>query len=69
MSNAEYLHSHSALEREHKYKKHIVLVDIKYLPLFSVREVRKVKYGNIQYIAVPILKFVKCGGVFRNFDK
>jgi len=61
-----YLHSHSAIEREKRFKKHIVLVDEEYEKMFK-KSVPYV-YNNKMYLQVQILEFVKNGGAFKNFD-
>ena len=60
----DYLHSHSGLERELKFPKHIVLVDEKYGHLFT-NPIPFVK-GGISYCKVSISEFVHNGGVFKN---
>ena len=65
--NFGLLHSHSGLERELKFKKHIVLVDEQYKNMFLEDTIEKFKHlGNVYY-KVPILSFVRKGGVFKNF--
>ena len=68
----EILHSHSALEREMRMPKNLVLVDIEHERLFSgISELTKrVKCDNgITYLQVPTSVFVKRGGVFKNYNK
>lgn len=72
MSNLTILHSHSALERELKFPKHKVLVDERFEEKLlsdglgkSVKFKRKTING-VTYIEVPIMLFVKNGGVFKN---
>ena len=68
MSNKmNFLHSHSALERELKFPKHIVLVDEEYKNLFLEDAIEKFTYCRKVYYKVPILSFVNNGGVFKNF--
>ena len=68
MSNKmNFLHSHSALERELKFPKHIVLVDEEYKNLFLEDAIEKFTYWRKVYYKVPILSFVNNGGVFKNF--
>ena len=66
----EYLHSHSALERELRLPKHVVLVDTKFENLFDSEFVEefKVKQNGqmLTFLKVPILEFVKNNGVFKN---
>ena len=68
----DYLHSHSALERELKFPKHFVLVDEKYMELFDPK--RAVDFTVRQdgkatlYLKVPILDFVNSNGVFKNLN-
>lgn len=61
-----YLHSHSAIEREKRLPKHVVLVDEEYEKMF--KKAVPFVYNNKMYLQVPILEFVKNGGVFKNFD-
>jgi hypothetical protein len=61
-----YLHSHSAIEREKRLPKHTVLVDEEYESMF--KSPQAFVYSNRLYFQVPILEFVKKGGVFKNFD-
>lgn len=63
----DYLHSHSGLERELRFPKHIVLVDEKYGHLF--KKSVPFKHGDIMYCKVPIMDFVKNGGVFKNLSE
>lgn len=65
-----YLHSHSGIEREKAFPKHIVLVDEEYEHIFasSAVELEKFDYNGKTYIKVPIIAFYKAGGVFKNFN-
>ena len=64
------VHSHSGLERELKFPKHIVLVDAEFATVFHKYGFDTVpfKYNNMDYIKVRILDFVKVGGMFKNFS-
>ena len=64
----EYLHSHSAIERELNMSKHKVLVDARFIHLFKLNEMGEVftKRG-IKYVEVDTSAFLKKGGVFKNF--
>lgn len=68
---ASYLHSHSALERELRFPKHVVLVDEKFRDMFNPDTTKDFIVGSGTerkvYLKVPILEFVKKGGVFKNF--
>ena len=64
---SDFLHSHSGLERELKIPKHTVLVDEEFGDRFI--EKKPFKYNGVDYIKVPILSFVKEGGVFKNLMK
>ena len=72
--SANYLHSHSALERTLKDKdianKSHVLVDEKFRNIFAdiEMEVKHTTINGVRYCKVPILMFVHKGGVFKNFD-
>ena len=69
MSNGlQYLHSHSALERELNVPKHLVLADAQFKDLFLSDAVVNFRHMGRAYIKVPTLTFVKKHGVFRNFD-
>lgn len=61
-----YLHSHSALERELRMPKHLVLIDAKFASVFISDSVIPFKYRGVDYCKVPILSFVGKGGVFKN---
>lgn len=64
------LHSHSGLERELKFPKHIVLVDVMYAPTFMKQGVKVLhfKHNGVEYIKIPILDFVANGGIFKNLS-
>lgn len=64
-----YLHSHSAIEREKRFPKHTVLIDMKYAKLFESAPTRKYTYQKREYLKVNILDFVKRGGRFKNLSK
>lgn len=66
-SSCHHLHSHSAIERALLFPKNVVLVDEKYEFMFDSVGVVKFEYDGVPYIKVPILAFVRRGGVFRNF--
>ena len=69
MSNGvTYLHSHSVIERDLKFPKHIVLVDKEYGHLFKDKNTKDFRYKDKNYIKVNILDFVHAGGFFRNFS-
>ena len=59
-----YLHSHSALEREKRLPKHVVLVDEEYERLF--RSSSAYVCNNRLFLKVSMLEFVRNGGVFKN---
>ena len=61
------LHSHSGLERELRFPKHMVLVDEEYKDMFLGDTIEKFKYNGTIYYKVPILSFVSKGGTFKNF--
>lgn len=64
-----FMHSHSALERDLKFPKSYVLVDEEFSPIF-VEEgvfVAPVTICGVSYVKVPIMAFIKLGGVFKNF--
>jgi len=60
------LHSHSGLERMLNFPKHLVLIDVKYGPDFDVKE--SFSYNGKEYYKVPIIDFVKHGGMFKNLS-
>lgn len=66
-NESSYLHSHSGLERDLKIPKRIVLVDEQFKDRFIDAE--PCKYHNVNYVKVPILSFIKQGGVFKNLNK
>lgn len=63
------LHSHSGLEKELGMPKHIVLVDEQYKGLFIEDKIKPISCHGINYYKVPILSFVRNGGVFKNFTE
>ena len=65
------LHSHSVLERDLKFPKHIVLVDACFASVFHKNGIDTVpfKCNGIEYIKVPILAFVHAGGHFKNLSE
>ena len=62
------LHSHSDLERNLRFPKYIVLVDAKFKNLFLEDTIFPFTYNGVHYIQVPIMSFVKKGGVFKNLQ-
>lgn len=72
MDNADYLHSHSELERSVKDRdiqnKSHVLIDSKYASLFEDCSSEPIKLRGTTYYKVPTYTFFKRGGVFKNFD-
>ena len=73
-NNLNYLHSHSGLERTLKDKdlnsKAFVLIDEKYKDMFDEISMllKEFTYGGRTYYKVPILAFVRKGGVFKNLN-
>lgn len=69
------LHSHSGIERELKIPKHLVLVDEEYKDFLLGESLKKsikfrnVKYKGKVYLEVPIMMFVKNGGIFKNLSE
>ena len=57
------LHSHSRIERELEFPKHMVLVDEEYGYLF--KKYIHFKYRGVSYYKVPTLEFVENGGIFK----
>ena len=67
MSNGiNYLHSHSGIERDQKFKKDVVLVDEKYKDMFSGEPTIPYGYKKKTYIMVNTYSFARKGGVFKN---
>ena len=71
MSNGkDFLHNHSALERELRFPKHVVLVDEKYREMFDSEFTEDFPFvlenKTINYLKVRVLDFVRKGGVFKN---
>lgn len=68
----DFLHSHSALERELRLPKHLVLVDERFRDKFDERRMAEVVHYDeghkIIYLKVPVLDFVKQGGIFKNLS-
>ena len=68
--NDPILHSHSGIERELSMSKHWVLVDIKFLPMFSPFDMGDVfTKKDVKYVEVKTSAFVAKNGVFKNYDK
>jgi hypothetical protein len=61
------LHSHSGLERELNFPKHIVLVDEEYKELFMQNTIEPFRYNGKTYYKVPTLSFAEKGGAFKSF--
>lgn len=72
MSKVSILHSHSALERELRFPKHVVLVDLQFADMFDSKKTKEfttlIGSADKTYLRVPILDFVKLGGIFKNFS-
>lgn len=66
--NITQLHSHSALERELRLPKNIVLIDAEYEDLFKGQIIWPFRFNGIDYFKVNILHFVNNGGIFKNFS-
>lgn len=66
-----YLHSHSDIERNELIPKHFVLVDKEYKDLFAdgATHIYPYNYKGKTYLKVPILSFVKKGGIFKNLKE
>lgn len=64
----QQLHSHSALERELRLPKDMVLVDVRFGRLFLDVPRFAYKHGGVNYYKVNTLAFVRRGGVFKNFS-
>lgn len=61
-----YLHSHSALERELRFPKNTVLIDTEYGDLFGDALLKPFTYKKTNYFKVDIYMFWKKGGTFKN---
>ena len=61
-----YLHSHSALERELRFPKNTVLIDTEYGVLFGDALLKPFAYKKTNYFKVDTYLFWKKGGVFKN---
>lgn len=61
-----YLHSHSALERELRLPKDTVLIDTEYGDLFGDALLKPFIYKKKNYFKVNTYIFWKKGGVFKN---
>lgn len=62
-----YLHSHSALEGELLFPKHLVLVDEKYGDMFEKKI--EFKHKGVKYYKVFIQDFVKNKGIFKHLSE
>lgn len=61
----DVLHSHSGIEVEMKFPKHIVLVDDEYAAMFSYTE--PYSYRGKMYAKVSTREFADKGGIFKYF--
>lgn len=68
--NDPNLHSHSGIERDLNMSKQWVLVDVKFLPMFSLQDLGSifVKKG-VKYVEVKTLAFVRKNGAFKSYDE
>lgn len=68
--NDNFLHSHSGIERDLCMGKHHVLVDVKFMPLFSLRDLGSVfERKGVKYVEVETLAFIRKNGVFKNYSE
>lgn len=65
----QYLHSHSAIERDSKLPKQFVLIDVDFKNLFADGVLEPFFYGRKKYYKVSTLSFVRKGGVFKNLSE
>lgn len=73
MSNGEtQMHNHSGLEKEIRFPKRFVLVDESFRDRFhpkAIEDFSVTRYGQkFNFIKVPILDFIRKGGVFKNLN-
>jgi hypothetical protein len=61
----DVLHSHSGIEVEMKFPKHIVLVDEEYEAMFS--NPKPYVYKGKTYMKVSTREFAEKGGIFKYF--
>ena len=66
--NADFLHSHSGLERDLKFPKYTVLVDVWFADMFGMKESDAIKINEHKYLKVNTLAFANAGGRFKNFS-
>lgn len=72
MSKANYLHSHSGLERSLKETandKFHVLIDEEFKDMFPKKMAIPFFFKNHQYYKVPTYDFAYKGGAFKNFNE
>lgn len=69
IDNSKILHSHSALERDLKMPKWLVLIDTEFGDMFDKSACTPCKYNGVKYYRIPIALFVAKNGVFKNFYK
>lgn len=60
------MHSHSALERELKFPKNVVLIDQEYGDRFADFQLKPFTYKGHQYYKVDTYLFYRRHGVFKN---
>lgn len=68
--NDSILHNHSGIERDLCMGKHLVLVDIRFMPMFSPEDVGDTfERKGVKYVEVKTLAFVQKNGVFKNYSE
>lgn len=65
----DYLHSHSALEREIGMHNSMVLIDEKFGSQFLSETIQPFVYNGVKYYKVPTISFVLRKGVFKNLKQ
>ncbi len=66
--NLNQLHSHSALERDLRMPKNMVLIDAEYGEFFKGHILIPFRFNGVDYFKVNILLFVYAGGIFKNLS-
>lgn len=64
-----FLHSHSGIERDLKFPKDVVLVDVCYENIFEDVPHKPFMFKKHKFLQVNILNFLHKGGVFKNLYK
>ena len=68
-TGVNFMHSHSALERDLKFPKKYVLIDTKYANKFQDTFVKPFTYRGKDFCKVHTYEFWRRGGVFKDLKE